>query len=237
MLIIGLTGGIASGKSTVSLELRKHNIPIVDADIIAKQVVEPGQKAYAQVVEAFEKDVPDLVNDDKSLNRASLGKAVFGRKDRLAVLNRIVHGAVKKEIGWQLLKAYCGGSKTVVLDVPLLFEAGLHHICGTTVTVSTDKQTQLKRLLERNPELSEEDATKRIESQLSNEARNLKADKVIDNNGSLEQLKESVNSVVAELTPSPFWAYADYFPPFAFLSALFTVAIREWRYKQSKKQE
>lgn len=230
MLVIGLTGGIASGKSTVSKEFAESGIPIIDADVIARQVVEPGRKAYEQVVAAFSDDVAGLVDStDLSLNRPALGKAVFGKPEKLKILNKIVHGAVKKEMLWQLAKAYAGGHKMVILDVPLLFESGIHSICGTTVTVFTEKETQFKRLLERNPELSEEDARKRIGSQLSNEDRNYRADIVLDNNGNLGQLKENVQSVIAEVSPSWIWHYADLIPPIGFALALFTIAIRGCR--------
>lgn len=230
MLVIGLTGGIASGKSTVSKEFAENGIPIIDADVIARQVVEPGRKAYEQVVAAFSDDVTGLVDPtDASLNRPALGKAVFGKPEKLKILNKIVHGAVKKEMVWQLAKAYAGGHKMVILDVPLLFESGIHSICGATVTVFTEKETQLKRLLERNPELSEEDARNRIESQLSNEIRNYRADIVLDNNGSVGQLKENVKSVLAELSPNWIWHYADLIPPIGFALAILTVALRAGR--------
>lgn len=230
MLIVGLTGGIASGKSTVSKEIAESGIPVIDADVIARQVVEPGRKAYDQVVAAFREDVAGLVNpSDSSLNRPALGKAVFGKPEKLKILNKIVHQAVKKEIAWLIFKAYVTGNKMVVLDVPLLFESGIHSICGATITVYTEKNTQLKRLLERNPELSEDDAAKRIESQLSNDIRNYRADIVLDNNGTVAQLKENVKSVVAQLSPNWFWHYIDLFPPVGFASAIFTVTIRAAR--------
>lgn len=229
MLVVGLTGGIACGKSTVSQQLALEGLPIVDADVIAREVVEPGKKAYNQVVEAFSPDVPDLVNQDKSLNRAALGKAVFGRKDRLSVLNKIVHGAVKKEMAWQLLRLYVTGHDMVILDVPLLFEAGLHNICGATITVSTERAIQVKRLLLRNPELSEEDAEKRIDSQLPLKERNFRADKVIENNGSLEELQGQVTTAIAELKPLRVWSVLDLFPPFGILSAIVTVSYRAVR--------
>ncbi|KAM9909868.1 hypothetical protein OXX69_005029 [Metschnikowia pulcherrima] len=226
MLVIGLTGGIATGKSTVSKELARQGIPIVDADVIAREVVEPGKKAYKQVVEAFSPLVPDLVDEDGKLNRANLGKAVFGNKERLGTLNGIVHGAVKREIARQLFWRYVAGYSMVVLDVPLLFEAGLHHICGATVSVSTDSATQLRRLLERNPELSEEDAKKRISSQLSMDERNAKADEVIENNGTLEDLHARVSAVVNRLRPSKFWTMVDWIPPCGILVAVSTIVSR-----------
>lgn len=226
MLVLGLTGGIASGKSTVSKEFQSLGLPVVDADVIAREVVEPGKQAYQQVVAAFQKDVPDLVNEDKSLNRPALGRAVFGRKDRLAILNRIVHGAVKKEIAKQLLSLYIRGYGVVVLDVPLLFESGLNYICGATLAISCLKELQLQRLLERNPELTEEDANKRIASQLSTEERNFRADKVIDNSGTLQELHDAIAKVTSETKPSLFWTIVDLFPPFGLLNAAVTMIYR-----------
>lgn len=229
MLVIGLTGGIASGKSTVSKDFRNLGLPVVDADVIAREVVEPGKKAYKQVVEAFQNDVPDLLHEDKTLNRPALGRAVFGKKDKLAILNKIVHGAVKKEIARQLLTLYAKGHGLVVLDVPLLYESGLHYICGATVTVSCLKDLQLKRLLERNPELSEDDCRKRIDSQLSSEERNIRADIVIENIGTLEELHSRVTLVTKECIPSKFWVVADLFPPFGAANAVLTIAYRAFQ--------
>lgn len=223
MLVIGLTGGIASGKSTVSKELATLGLPIIDADVIAREVVNPGKPAYNAVVAAFKDDVPSLVNDDGTLNRAELGKAVFGHKQRLAKLNGIVHGAVKKEMAWQLFRLYASGYEMAVLDVPLLFEAKLNLICAVTMTVSVQRDIQLKRLLARNSELSEEDANKRIDSQLSVEERNALADRVIDNDGSLEDLKTAVLEVVEAIRPGKLWTALDLFPPFGILSACYTV--------------
>lgn len=226
MLVVGLTGGIASGKSTVSTELAISGIPIIDADLIARQVVEPGRKSYSEVVDAFSKDVPDLVGPDMALNRGALGRAVFGKPEKLKVLNRIVHGAVKKEIAWRLLKAYVSGNKVAVLDVPLLFESGIHRICGLTITVSAHRDLQLARLLRRNSDLTETDAQNRINSQMTNSERNFRADKIVENNGSLEELRDSVRTLIAEIQPGFLWWLFDLFPPFAVCAALYTVAVR-----------
>lgn len=229
MLIIGLTGGIASGKSTVSQKISALGIPVVDADTIARQVVEPGTRAYKQVVEAFGGAVPDLVNSDGSLNRTELGKAVFGNKERLKRLNKIVHAAVKREMARQVFWLFLKGNAAAVLDVPLLFEAGLDRVCGATLTVACDDKTQLKRLLLRNPELSEEDAEKRILSQLSSAERARRADRVLLNDGSLEELGKEVEKVMAELVPGFFWKALALFPPWGFFSAVFTMAWRAGR--------
>lgn len=226
MLILGLTGGIACGKSTVSSHLKAQGYPIVDADVIAREVVEPGKPAYKKVVAAFSEMVPNLCNEDGLLNRAELGKAVFGNPDRLRILNSIVHSAVKKEMGWQILKLYFQGHRLAVLDVPLLFEAKLNLICGATVTVSAEYETQIDRLRQRNPELTQEDAEKRIASQLSNDERNSRADIVISNNGSLEDLKLEVDQMISAKRPSRFWTWLNLFPPIGITNAIITMLVR-----------
>ena len=207
MLIVGLTGGIACGKSTVSAHLSEKGCPIVDADVIAREVVEPGKPAYNQVVAAFLAHVPNLLNTDGTLNRAELGKAVFGNPDRLRVLNGAVHAAVKKEMAWQLITLYLQGHRLAILDVPLLFEARLDLICGATVSVAASYDVQIERLRKRNPDLSLEDAEKRIASQLSNDERNRRADIVLSNDGTVEALQAQVDEVKAALEPSWFWTY------------------------------
>lgn len=226
MLIVGLTGGIASGKSTVSAALReKHGVAVVDADQIARDVVQPGRPAYRKIVAAFA-DVEDLVLDSGALNREALGKHVFGNKDRLHVLNSIVHPAVKRQIAWLVLGAYVRLRSIVVLDVPLLFELGLHLICGKVITVTCDLEVQVERLLARNRELTADDAMKRINSQMSNRERCLRADIVIDNNKGILELHEAVASAVREVTPSILFTVLDWIPPVAVLSAALTVVTR-----------
>ncbi|KAK6462065.1 dephospho-CoA kinase [Scheffersomyces coipomensis] len=231
MLIVGLTGGIASGKSTVVNYLKdEYKLTIVDADLIAREVVQPGKRAYHQIVAAFQEVVPNLLNEeDKTLNRAALGSAVFGNKERLSILNSIVHPAVKIEIAWQIFRAYIGLKSLVILDVPLLFETKLDKICGLTITITCPRDIQLERLISRNKELSKEDAEKRIASQLSNEERNFRADLVIDNSGDLKQLHSSVASVVDEIKPKFIFTVLEYFPPFAIISAVYTFVIRSLR--------
>ncbi|KAL2220440.1 putative dephospho-CoA kinase [Thermoascus aurantiacus ATCC 26904] len=181
MLIIGLTGSIATGKSTVSslLSAPPYSLPIIDADLIARKVVEPGTPAYRAIVDYFGPTTPDLLlppsPDDKDgtrrpLNRPALGRRVFGdseeRKRDRAVLNRIVHPAVRWEMYKSLLYHYLRGAWAVVLDVPLLFESGLDVLCGTVVVVGVrDPGVQMRRLRARDPHLSAEDAENRVRSQ------------------------------------------------------------------------
>jgi dephospho-CoA kinase len=146
MLLLGLTGSIATGKSTVSSLLSKppYSLPIIDADLIARQVVEPGTAGYNAIVSHFLPSTPNLLLPDatprgRPLNRPELGRRVFGagpdkERDR-KVLNGIVHPAVRREMYKQLVWAYLRGNWAVVLDVPLLFESGWERYCGTILVV------------------------------------------------------------------------------------------------------
>ncbi|KAK1750770.1 dephospho-CoA kinase [Echria macrotheca] len=185
MLIIGLTGSIATGKSTVSslLSSPPYNLPIVDADLLARKVVEPGTPGYRAIVSHFGPSTPDLLvppgpdmpeagptGKGRPLNRPALGRRVFGddperKKDR-AVLNGIVHPAVRREMFWGIVRAYLKGYRAVVLDVPLLFESRLDRFCGTVMVVAVrDPEVQMRRLRARDPHLSAEDAENRVRSQ------------------------------------------------------------------------
>lgn len=174
MLLIGLTGSIATGKSTVSslLGAPPYGLPVIDADKLARQVVEPGTPAYKKIVAHFAKKTADLLQDGpgSGLNRAALGRAVFGddpekKADRL-VLNSIVHPAVRGAMYRALAGAYVKGHWAVVLDVPLLFESKLDVLCGTVLVVAVrDPEIQMARLRARDPHLSAEDAANRVKSQ------------------------------------------------------------------------
>jgi len=188
MLIIGLTGSIATGKSTVSglLSSPPYNLPIIDADVLARKVVEPGTPGYRAIVNYFGPSTPDLLlpagsnggdaNNSQQkqqlrpLNRPALGRRVFGdseerKRDRM-ILNKIVHPAVRWEVYKALLYHYLRGQWAVVLDVPLLFESGMDLICGTVIVVGVqDPAVQMQRLRSRDPHLSAEDAENRVRSQ------------------------------------------------------------------------
>lgn len=227
MLIVGLTGGIATGKSTVSERLRsRHKLTIIDADLIAKQVQEPNKTAYNSIVSYFQDKVPDLLNENGAINSPALGRYVFSDKEGLKMLNKIVHPAVRREISLQILKAYFSGQRMVILDVPLLFEAGLDNFCGVTVVVACEESLQIERLLKRNKYLTLQDAENRIKAQMSNHVRINRADYVIDNSLSLEDLANQVDAVVSRIRPSTWVYVVELFPPFAILSALTTALLR-----------
>lgn len=184
-LAIGLTGGIASGKSTVSNMFKEKNIPVIDADLIAKQVVKVGEPAYMLVAETFG---PSIIKEDGSIDREKLGRIVFQNEKERKKLNNIVHPAVRKEMLKQKEDAENRNEPAVVLDIPLLFESKLSYLADVTLVVYVDPHIQLERLMERN-HFTKEEAQWRIQSQLPLQDKKDKADEVIDNNGPLEQTK------------------------------------------------
>ncbi|MFD1067424.1 dephospho-CoA kinase [Oceanobacillus locisalsi] len=184
-LVIGLTGGIASGKSTISQMFTASDIPVIDADVIAREVVEPGEASYQQVVDLFGEDI---VRADGTIDRPKLGSIVFSNEEKREQLNQIVHPAVRKRMLKKKEDYINQGEKCVVLDIPLLFESKLTSLADKTLVVFVDENTQLKRLMERN-QLSEQEAMDRITSQMALAEKARLADAVIDNNGTIEASK------------------------------------------------
>jgi len=129
---VGLTGGIATGKSTVSSILRSHNIPVIDADVVARQVVLPGTRALRNIVGAFG---PEILLSDGSLDRKKLGSIIFADEHKRKQLNGIVHPAVRRAMLWEVVKCWVRGEKWCVLDVPLLIEGPLWRVVGLVVVV------------------------------------------------------------------------------------------------------
>ncbi|TLS42530.1 dephospho-CoA kinase [Streptomyces montanus] len=193
MLKVGLTGGIGAGKSEVSRLLVKHGAVLIDADKIAREVVEPGTPGLAAVVEAFGEDV---LAPDGSLDRPKLGSIVFADAERRAVLNSIVHPLVGARSGE--LEAAAAQDSVVVHDVPLLAENGLAPLYDVVVVVDAAPETQLDRLV-RLRGMTEEEARARMAAQATREKRLATADIVIDNDVPLETLEGRVREVWAEL--------------------------------------
>lgn len=183
--ILGLTGGIAMGKSTISNFLRDKGIPIVDADEIAHAVLE-FKAVKVQLVKAF--GTP-ILNEQKQVDRKQLGKIVFGESKKLGELNQIVQPVIRQEIIRQL-KSFTTES-VVVLDAPVLFEQGYETLVDCIMVVSTTPAEQLQRLMERN-HLTREDAQKRIDAQMPIEIKQKKADVTIDSSGSIEATQKQV---------------------------------------------
>ncbi|WP_432093912.1 dephospho-CoA kinase [Streptomyces sp. bgisy100] len=193
MLKVGLTGGIGSGKSEVSRLLASYGAVIVDADRIAREVVEPGTPGLDAVVAEFG---PGILTEDGTLDRPGLGAVVFSDPDRLRALNAIVHplvGARSAE-----LEASAGPGAIVVHDVPLLAENGLAPLYDLVVVVDATERTRVERLV-RLRGMAEQEARSRMAAQATREQRLAVADLVIDNDGPLEALEKQVGKVWDEL--------------------------------------
>ncbi|MGW0607130.1 dephospho-CoA kinase [Streptomyces sp. NPDC002644] len=193
MLTVGLTGGIGAGKSEVSRLLVEHGAVLIDADRIAREVVEPGTPGLAAVVEAFG---PEVLAADGSLDRPKLGAVVFADPEKRAVLNGIVHPLVGERS--RALEAAAPADAVVVHDVPLLTENGLAPLYDLVVVVDASSGTQLDRLT-RLRGMSEEDARARMAAQATRDERLKIADVVIDNDVPLEELRRRVAEVWEEL--------------------------------------
>lgn len=191
-MIIGLTGGIASGKSTVSEMLKKRGIPVIDADLIAREVVEVGKKAYTEIVNAFGKEI---LNEDLTINRARLGSIVFQNEDKREKLNSIVHPEVRLEMKRRQEQLISEGAKAVVLDIPLLFESNLKHLVDKVIVVYTGEKNQLERLMKRN-NFSKEEALSRINAQMPLKEKVKFADAVINNDGTLEETEQQLENIL-----------------------------------------
>ncbi|WP_404453832.1 dephospho-CoA kinase [Oceanobacillus kapialis] len=191
-IVIGLTGSIASGKSTVSRMFADLNIPVIDADKISRVVVNPEEPAYTKIVETFGESI---LHEDKSLNREKLGSIIFADASKREKLNSIVHPAVRERMLAKRDAYVEAGEPAVVMDIPLLFESNLTHFVDKTLVVSVTESVQLKRLMNRNG-YSEQEAEQRIKSQLSLEEKAKKADAVIDNNGTKQYTYEQLERLL-----------------------------------------
>ncbi|CEH31697.1 dephospho-CoA kinase [Aneurinibacillus migulanus] len=194
-MIIGLTGGIACGKSTVSRMLAERDARIIDADIIAREVVRPGEEAWSLVVERFGRDIL-LANDE--LDRVKLGSLVFSDEQARLDLNAIVHPAVRGRMRQLTKEAQEEGIGLIVLDIPLLYESKLEYMVEKVVVVYCTVNQQLERLMKRNG-FDEEEAQRRIASQMFIEDKRLRADYVIDNSGTLTETEQQVDELVGRL--------------------------------------
>jgi dephospho-CoA kinase len=185
---VGLTGGVGAGKSTVAKLLAEHGAVIIDADAIAREVVEPGTPGLAAVVEAFG---PDVLGPDGSLDRPKLAGVVFGDEAKRLELNAIVHPLVGKRT--VVLASAAPPDAVVVYDIPLLVENNLAGGFEFVIVVEAEPGLRLARLAERG--MASDDARGRMAAQASDEQRRGVADAVIENDGSLEALKSAVDAV------------------------------------------
>jgi len=198
MILIGLTGGIGSGKSTVSSLLAEHGAVIIDADAITRQLQQPGQPLLQELADRFG---PEILTESGELNRPALASVAFSDPEALKDLNKIVHPAVAKEMDRQMNEVR-HTDKVVVLDIPLLAENPRKGLCGVIV-VDVSVDLAVHRLVTFRS-MNEADARARIEKQASREKRLEIADQVIDNSGDMESLARRVDEV---------WQWAISLPP------------------------
>ena len=193
--VIGLTGGIAAGKSTVSERLGALGAHVIDADRVGHRILERGGEAYAPVVAAFGAEILD---DAAEIVRARLGRLVFGNPERLAELNRLTHPPMAERMRREIAEVRARPSLPpfIVLDAAVLFEAGWDALCDEVWTVSAHPERALERLVARN-RLTPEAARARLDAQLGNAEREGRADRVIRNDGTLDALAAAVDGLAA----------------------------------------
>jgi dephospho-CoA kinase len=184
MLHLGLTGNIASGKSAVASLLARHGATIIDADVLAREVVAPGTRGFDAVVEHFG---PQALRDDGTLDRAALRRQVFTDPSRRETLNAIVHPAVGRLRDLRVAEARARGDRVVISDIPLLFEVGLEHAFDGVLLVDAPEDERLRRLMA-DRGLPRAEALAMMAAQIPSAEKRARATWVIDNDGSREQL-------------------------------------------------
>jgi dephospho-CoA kinase len=187
MILIGLTGGIGSGKSEVARLLTERGAEIIDADLIVRELQQPGAEVYEKMVELFG---PEVVGADSSLDRAAIAKKVFVDESLLKTLNQLIHPIVRRVMN-ERVESFRDTDKVVVLDIPLLVENPREGLDGVLV-VDLDSELAVKRLVEQRS-MNADDARARIAKQATRDQRLAIADHVIDNSGNREALVQKVD--------------------------------------------
>ena len=194
MRVIGLTGGIASGKTTVSNLFKVSGVPVIDADLVARQVVEKGTVGLTALVNHFGEVI---LNTDGTLNRMELGKRMFSDEAIRREVNDILQPLIRKEITARV-KAYKDqGKPLIVLDIPLLFEMNYENLCDDIIVVAVSVETQIARMEKRNG-YTRQEALERIQSQMPLEEKVKKASIVWSNEGTLQELEQKVHQWLLE---------------------------------------
>lgn len=194
LFIIGLTGGIASGKSTVSAMLQELGLPVIDADQIAREIVEPGQRAFNDIVREFG---PRVVGPDGQLDRKALGDMIFANPELRLKLNNITHPRLWEVFDYRM-RQLTPDTKIVVWDVPLLLETGMDKRVDEVWLVWVDVPMQIERLKNRD-NLTEEEAHQRLQAQMPIDEKMKRADRIIDNRGTIEETRETVTKFCNEV--------------------------------------
>ena len=195
MKLVGLTGGIASGKSTVAAILRRLGASVINADELAREVVQPGEDAWKEILDTFG---PDILHDDKTLDRKKLRKIVFDNPAARKELEGIIHPRVRALAEKRIRELAGAGCSVIVYEVPLLFEAQIHLWLRPVILVACDVETQKQRLLQRD-HVTELEAQQHLDAQMSLEEKRKLADYIIENDSNLKELEQKVNDVLQQI--------------------------------------
>lgn len=193
--MIGLTGGIASGKSTVAKILQQLGAAIVNADVLSREVVEPGQAAWNEIVAAFG---PEILQQDQTLDRQKLRTLIFNNPAARKQLEAIIHPRVRALAEQRIREQTEAGFAVIVYEVPLLFEAKIHEWLRPVILVACDVEIQRRRLEQRD-QIDSAAAQKHIDAQMSLEEKRRLANYVIENNGTLDDLERQVREVLGKI--------------------------------------
>lgn len=195
MEIIGLTGGIGTGKSTVSGFLKEQNFAIVDADLISREVVEPGKPLLKDLEEAFGSEI---INEDGSLNRKGLAAIVFNDVEQRKLMDSIMHKEILAEMRRCMEKYQEQGThQGIIIDAPLLFEIGLEKWCDQVWLVTADMDIRIQRVCARDNAVPAE-VEARIRNQMSDDEKRKLSDEILDNSGTLEHLHKQITDLLKE---------------------------------------
>jgi dephospho-CoA kinase len=193
--LVGLTGGIASGKSAVAKILEQLGAAVINADDLAREVVEPSKEAWKEIIDAFGTGV---LQADQTLDRAKLRTLIFNNPDARKKIESIIHPRVRALAEKRMIERGAAGYSVIVYEVPLLFEGNLHEWLRPVILVACDVNTQRTRLQKRD-HLTESEAQKHIDAQMSLAEKRRLADYVIENNGTLEELENQVKAVLEKI--------------------------------------
>ncbi|MDK2799936.1 MAG: dephospho-CoA kinase [Clostridiales bacterium] len=196
MKVIGLTGGTGSGKSTVANIAKDLGAKVIDADIIARQIVQKGQKALEEIVQHFGKDI---LLENGELNRRKLGSIVFADKEKLKLLNKITHKYIIQKIHEEIeIETLKKEYDIIIVDAAVLIESGLYELCDMVWVVVADKEERIKRIMKRDS-LSLEEANNRINSQMTEEEMKNYASAIINNNKDIECIRFQVTQLINQI--------------------------------------
>ena len=194
-LVLGLTGGIATGKSTADKFFEEKNIPIVDCDEIAHNIMNVNKPAWKDIKEVFGEK---YLNEDQTINRKKLGKLVFNDPTKMKILNEITHPRIFQEMESQIAQYKSEGYSLIIVDAPVLFESHSEKYYDKTLVISLPQDLQIKRLMARN-NLTKEEALSRINSQMSLKEKEARATYVIENTGYVEDLYKKLNELLTKI--------------------------------------